>query len=102
MKSIFKSILVIMLFLSTAHIAAQETRLLRQPTINGNQIAYTYGSDVWTTNLTTNLTTRLTSTAALKAIRTFLQTENGLRLHQTGLALQQFILFRLLVEKPKD
>ena len=67
MKSIFKSILVIMLFLSTAHIAAQETRLLRQPTINGNQIAYTYGSDVWTTNLTTNLTTRLTSTAALES-----------------------------------
>ena len=56
-----------MLFLSTAHIAAQETRLLRQPTINGNQIAYTYGSDVWTTNLTTNLTTRLTSTAALES-----------------------------------
>ena len=37
MKSIFKSILVIMLFLSTAHIAGQETRLLRQPTINGNK-----------------------------------------------------------------
>ncbi len=67
MKSILRSIAVFALLLTTTVISAQETRLLRQPTINGNQVAFAYGGDIWTTNLTNNLTTRLTSTAAIES-----------------------------------
>lgn len=67
MKSILKSIIVIILFFTTTLITAQETRLLRQPSLNGNQVAFAYGSDIWTTNLTTNITTRLTSTSAVES-----------------------------------
>lgn len=67
MKSILKSIIVIILLFTTTLITAQETRLLRQPSINGNQVAFAYGSDIWATNLTTNITTRLTSTSAVES-----------------------------------
>lgn len=64
MKLNFKKGVAILLLLVTTIVSAQETRLLRQPAINGNQIVFSYGSDIWTTNLTTNKTTRLTSTPA--------------------------------------
>ncbi|WP_299677328.1 S41 family peptidase [uncultured Tenacibaculum sp.] len=60
-------VILLLLSLSTLTAIAQETRLLRQPTISKNQITYTYGGDVWTTNLTTNQTTRLTSTQAVES-----------------------------------
>ena len=67
MKHLFKSIAAFTLLFTITAISAQETRLLRQPTINGNQVAYAYGGDIWTTNLITNLTARLTSTAAVES-----------------------------------
>ena len=67
MKSILRSIVVLALLLTTTATSAQETRLLRQPTINGNQVAFAYGGDIWTTNISSDLTTRLTSTAAVES-----------------------------------
>ncbi len=67
MKSILRSIAVFTLLLTTTAISAQETRLLRQPSIHGNQVAFVYGGDIWTTNLSSNLTTRLTTTAAVES-----------------------------------
>lgn len=67
MKNIIKLYSVIVLLFITVAITAQDTRLLRQPSIQGNQIAFSYGSDIWTTNLSTNLTTRLTSTQAVES-----------------------------------
>jgi tricorn protease len=66
MKLLNKSIIVIALFFSTI-VLAQETRLLRQPTMHGNNVAFAYGGDIWTTNLTNNSTTRLTSTSAVES-----------------------------------
>ena len=66
MKSILRSIAIFALLLTTVGISAQETRLLRQPSIHGNQVTFAYGGDIWTTNLTNNRTTRLTSTAAVE------------------------------------
>ncbi len=45
---------------------SQETRLLRQPTLSDTHVAFTYGGDVWISELATNLTTRLTSTGAVE------------------------------------
>jgi tricorn protease len=66
MKLFNKSIITFALLFSTIALA-QETRLLRQPTIHANQVAFAYGGDLWTTNLSTNITTRLTSTPALES-----------------------------------
>lgn len=65
MKLFNKSIIAIALLFSTI-VLAQETRLLRQPTMHENQIAFVYGGDIWTTNLINNITTRLTSTPAVE------------------------------------
>jgi tricorn protease len=46
---------------------ADETRLLRQPTISETHIAYTYGSDLWVTNIENQQTVRLTSTGAVES-----------------------------------
>ncbi len=45
----------------------QGTRLLRQPTVHENYVAYTYGSDVWVTNLDNNQTKRITITGAVES-----------------------------------
>lgn len=47
--------------------AAQGTRLLRQPTISGDQVAFTYGSDVWTAPVAGGRGTRITSTPAVES-----------------------------------
>jgi len=55
------------LLLSVTFIAqAQGTRLLRQPTISEKHIAYTYGGDIWVSDLAGNNTLRLTSTGAIE------------------------------------
>ncbi|EAR13331.1 putative protease [Polaribacter irgensii 23-P] len=64
MKLFLTSIVIFTLLTTSTTISAQETRLLREPTIHGNQIAFAYAGDIWTTNLASNLTTRLTSTSA--------------------------------------
>ncbi len=59
---------LLILFLAVGFTSlSQETRLLRQPDISNNLIAFTYGSDIWLHNLTTNRTTRLTSTGAVES-----------------------------------
>ncbi|WP_167609221.1 S41 family peptidase [Maribellus sediminis] len=46
---------------------AQATKLLRQPTLSGSHIAYTYGGDLWLTDLSSMQTKRLTSTGAVES-----------------------------------
>ncbi|MFY0690085.1 MAG: PD40 domain-containing protein [Cyclobacteriaceae bacterium] len=46
---------------------AQETLLLRQPSISQNNIVFTYGSDVWIADLDGNNVKRITSTAAVES-----------------------------------
>ena len=67
MKShyLFKTIYVFILFLFSSIITfAQGTRLLRQPDISTTHITYTYGSDIWVSELNSNKAIRITSTAA--------------------------------------
>ncbi len=45
----------------------QGTRLLRQPTLSKNHIAFTYGGDLWVTNLANQQTRRLTNTGAVES-----------------------------------
>lgn len=50
---------------------AQGTRLLRQPSISKDKIAFTYASDIWISNLNGGTATRLTSTAAVETTPVF-------------------------------
>lgn len=45
---------------------SQGTRLLRQPTISATQIAFTYASDIWISDLAGGDATRITSTPAVE------------------------------------
>ena len=67
MKLFLKNVVILIVLLTSSVTLAQETRLLRQPTIQGNQVAFAYGGDLWTTNLLNNSTIRLTSTPALES-----------------------------------
>lgn len=62
-----KVFIFICLFVTSLITVAQETRLLRQPTISDSHIAFTYGSDIWVTNFESNNTVRLTSTGAIES-----------------------------------
>lgn len=46
---------------------AQGTRLLRQPSLSETQLAFTYGGDVWITDLINQKVLRLTSTPAIES-----------------------------------
>jgi len=46
---------------------AQETRLLRQPSISDSQIAFVYAGDIWITDLMGQNSKRLTSTPAIES-----------------------------------
>ncbi|WP_179336615.1 S41 family peptidase [Winogradskyella ludwigii] len=60
-----QNIYVFILFLFSSIITfAQSTRLLRQPDISATHITYTYGSDIWVSELNSNKAIRITSTAA--------------------------------------
>ena len=67
MLTTLKKIVVVALLHATVLVSAQETRLLRQPTISKTHVAFTYGSDIWATNLSTNKTVRITSTPAVES-----------------------------------
>ncbi|GGG91363.1 tricorn protease [Polaribacter pacificus] len=67
MNGFIKKFVLVALFFATITSIAQETRLLRQPTISKTHVAFTYGSDIWATNLSTNKTVRITSTAAVES-----------------------------------
>uniref|UniRef100_UPI004048A66E S41 family peptidase n=4 Tax=Roseivirga sp. TaxID=1964215 RepID=UPI004048A66E len=51
----------------TPQIQAQGTRLLRQPTISDQHIVFTYGGDLWRTDLEGKNLMRLTSTPAIES-----------------------------------
>jgi tricorn protease len=46
---------------------AQETRLLRQPSISDSHVAFVYAGDIWISNLSGQNTKRLTSTSAVES-----------------------------------
>ncbi len=63
-KNIF--LFLIFLLIESA-VAAQGTRLLRMPSLSANHVAYSYGGDIWITELGSQKTLRLTSTAAVES-----------------------------------
>jgi len=70
MKSSFKiqsQIIPLVFLLSTFIAFSQGTRLLRQPDISATHITFTYGSDIWISELNSNEAKRLTSTAAIES-----------------------------------
>ena len=72
MKSQFKRNQLVLsftiLFLLSGLLAfAQGTRLLRQPDISNTHITYTYGSDIWVSELNSSEAKRITSTAAVES-----------------------------------
>ncbi|MFV0484385.1 MAG: PDZ domain-containing protein [Bacteroidales bacterium] len=64
MKKLFFSLLLLIFSLS---LHASETLMLRQPTISSSHIVYSYGGDLWISDLSGNQTMRLTSTAAIES-----------------------------------
>lgn len=64
LQSVFLISLLLMTYASTTF--AQETRLLRQPTVSETHIAFTYGGDIWITEINSQNAVRLTSTAAVE------------------------------------
>ena len=64
---ITKALSVILFFVISVSGFSQGTRLLRQPTIHENYVAYTYGSDIWVTNLENGQTKRITNTGAIES-----------------------------------
>ena len=46
---------------------AEQTRLLRQPSISDSQVAFVYGGDIWITDLSGQNSKRLTSTPAIES-----------------------------------
>lgn len=65
MKKIFLTSFCLLAFIIFS--LGQGTRLLRQPTLSENHIAFTYGGDVWVTNLSNHQTRRLTNTGAVES-----------------------------------
>ena len=53
--------IIFALFLSAKVCLGQGTRLLRQPNISDTHIAFTYGSDIWITELNSNQANRFNS-----------------------------------------
>src|SRR5580698_10967002 len=48
-------------------VAAQGTRLLRQPSLSATQIAFEYGGDIWVVPRSGGEASRITSTAAVES-----------------------------------
>ena len=67
-RALVPALLITVLAGSTpAHVGAQGTRLLREPTISATQVAFTYGADLWIADRAGGLARRLTSTPAVEA-----------------------------------
>ena len=62
-----KILLVLFCTLFLTSLFAQETRLLRQPNLGTDRIAFTYGADVWTAEMDGKDVRRITSTAAVES-----------------------------------
>jgi tricorn protease len=62
-----KNIFLFLIFLLIESVViAQGTRLLRQPSLSANHVAFSYGGDIWVTELSSQKTLRLTSTPAVE------------------------------------
>jgi dipeptidyl aminopeptidase/acylaminoacyl peptidase len=59
-------VLGILLALMLISASAQETRLLRQPSISDSHIAFTYGGDIWISDIDGSNVLRITSTQAIE------------------------------------
>ncbi len=57
----------IVFMLISSNLFSQGTRLLRQPDISDSHIVFTYGADIWTTDLSGNSLKRITSTPAVES-----------------------------------
>ncbi|MFT4994410.1 MAG: tricorn protease, partial [Paraglaciecola sp.] len=66
MNTLLTHLMVLSLFISATS-RAQDTRLLRQPSINTDQIAFVYAGDIWLSNLNGQQVRRITSTAAVES-----------------------------------
>jgi len=66
---IFLRVLIgcLLLFPLLSQVMSQETRLLRQPTISDQHIAFCYGGDIWISGLHDSSAIRLTSTPAIES-----------------------------------
>jgi tricorn protease len=63
-KSLFSSVILVFIAIM---VNAQGTRLLRQPALSDTHVAFTYGGDIWITDLSSRQTSRITSTAAVES-----------------------------------
>jgi tricorn protease len=61
------SYMVLFSFAFVTTVASQGTRLLRQPTISTQNIAFTYGGDLWIADINGGEAQRLTSTDAVES-----------------------------------
>lgn len=66
MKKLFNLLALISLVVSQLTVA-EETRLLRQPSISDNHIVFVYGGDIWISDLNGNQVNRITSTPAVES-----------------------------------
>lgn len=66
-KILCKSAMLLLLVAACTSTDAQGTRLLREPNISNNSIAFVYGGDIWTVNKTGGEAKRITSTAAVES-----------------------------------
>ena len=67
MKPTHLSKISFLFFFTTFLCFGQGTRLLRQPDISATHITYTYGSDIWVSELSSRQANRITSTAAVES-----------------------------------
>lgn len=65
-KIIQTGFLILFTFLFQIPLQAQETRLLRQPSVSDTHITFTYGGDVWISELSGSNVLRITSTSAVE------------------------------------
>lgn len=66
MKKTLTYLLVLSIFLPAVS-QAEETRLLRQPSISQSQITFVYGGDIWLSSLNGKQVRRITSTSAVES-----------------------------------
>ena len=82
-KSIRLSVCLCVVFLMTAsQVVAQETRLLRSPSINGDKISFVYAGDIWVANKDGSDVERITAFEGAKANPHF--SPNGQSIAFTG------------------
>ncbi len=61
MTKAFNLFLLMLLFIASSNVFAQEARLLRQPHINGDKIVFMYAGDIYTVPVAGGVATKLTS-----------------------------------------